>query len=143
MGKKAEREISAGGVVFRRENKKVKYLLIKDSYGRWSFPKGNIEPSESVKEAALREISEETGLKKIKYKDRIDTIKYFYTLDGKFIFKIVIFVLVEVKDSKLFPQKEEISEAKWFTKEEVKKRLNYKNTIPVFLKAVELVESKK
>ncbi len=117
--------------------------MIKDSYGRWSFPKGNIEPSESVKEAALREISEETGLKKIKYKDRIDTIKYFYTLDGKFIFKIVIFVLVEVKDSKLFPQKEEISEAKWFTKEEVKKRLNYKNTIPVFLKAVELVESKK
>lgn len=53
----AEREFSAGGIVMRWERQKPKVLLIKDSYGRWTWPKGNIDKGESSKDAAIREIA--------------------------------------------------------------------------------------
>ena len=64
MGKKkAEREVSAGGIVFRRfEDHSWRFLLIRDSYDNWGFPKGHLEDGESPAEAALRETVEETGL---------------------------------------------------------------------------------
>jgi predicted NUDIX family NTP pyrophosphohydrolase len=53
--------VSAGGVVFRRTLAGPQFVLIKAN-GRWGFPKGNIEKDETPELAALREISEETGL---------------------------------------------------------------------------------
>ena len=42
----ARLETSAGGVVVRREGDRTLYLLIRDSYGNWGFPKGHVEPGE-------------------------------------------------------------------------------------------------
>ena len=55
-------ETSAGGVVFRVEEGRPLYLLIRDSYQNWGFPKGHLEAGERPEDAALREVSEETGL---------------------------------------------------------------------------------
>ena len=52
------RERSAGGVVFRGGE----VLLIRDTYGRWSFPKGHVEAGETDEKAAEREVFEETGI---------------------------------------------------------------------------------
>src|SRR2546425_9198655 len=42
--RRAERETSAGGVVFRRGGGAVgRFLLIRDSYKNWGFPKGHLE----------------------------------------------------------------------------------------------------
>ncbi|MBI1967619.1 MAG: NUDIX domain-containing protein, partial [Gemmatimonadetes bacterium] len=61
--RRAQRETSAGGVVFRRcADAPVRYLLIRDSYHNWGFPKGHLEPAEPPADAARREVSEETGL---------------------------------------------------------------------------------
>lgn len=38
-------------------------LLIRDKYGVWTLPKGHLEAGESEREAALREIEEETGIR--------------------------------------------------------------------------------
>jgi dTMP kinase len=43
------------------QNKEGKFLLVKDKWG-WNFPGGKIEPNESPKEAAKREVFEETNL---------------------------------------------------------------------------------
>ncbi|MBU4310579.1 NUDIX domain-containing protein, partial [bacterium] len=51
----AKREFSAGGIVIKREKSKIKVLLIKDGYGKWTWPKGNIDKGESSEDAALRE----------------------------------------------------------------------------------------
>ncbi|HZE93765.1 MAG TPA: NUDIX domain-containing protein, partial [Gemmatimonadales bacterium] len=60
---RAQRETSAGGVVFRRgPDGQVRFLLIRDSYKNWGFPKGHLEPGEPPAEAARREVTEETGL---------------------------------------------------------------------------------
>jgi 8-oxo-dGTP pyrophosphatase MutT (NUDIX family) len=53
----------AGGVVFRKRNDSVEYLLIQASKDpmEWVLPKGHIEPGECAREAAVREVQEETG----------------------------------------------------------------------------------
>ncbi|MBI5061189.1 MAG: NUDIX domain-containing protein [Candidatus Aenigmarchaeota archaeon] len=88
-------EISAGGVVFRGK----KILLIKDSYGRWSLPKGHIEKGETAEQAALREIKEETGIDG-RIIELLGEIKYFFQLKGEKIFKIAKFFLVEASNDK-------------------------------------------
>jgi 8-oxo-dGTP pyrophosphatase MutT (NUDIX family) len=53
--KKAEREVSAGGIVFRRDaDGTARFLLIRDSYRHWGFPKGHLEDEETPAVAAER-----------------------------------------------------------------------------------------
>ena len=61
------REPTAGGVIFRRNQKnEVEILLIQDSKDRWTIPKGHIEEGETAQETAKREIGEEAGLHDVK-----------------------------------------------------------------------------
>src|SRR5437763_7088669 len=53
---RATRETSAGGVVFRRAaGGPPRFLLIRDSYENWGFPKGHLERGEPPAEVALGE----------------------------------------------------------------------------------------
>jgi 8-oxo-dGTP pyrophosphatase MutT (NUDIX family) len=55
----------AGGIVFRYDGDKPSYLVItaKKNPHHWVLPKGHIDPGETITEAALREVQEETGVK--------------------------------------------------------------------------------
>ncbi len=55
-------EKSCGIVVFREELPERLYLLLHYEEGHWDFPKGHIEAGETEKEAAFREVYEETGI---------------------------------------------------------------------------------
>lgn len=59
----ASREILAGGaVVWRSRGGEVEVPLVyRPRYGDWSLPKGKLEPGESTRVAAWREVCEETG----------------------------------------------------------------------------------
>jgi len=134
----AKREFSAGGIVFKRERGGLKVLLIKDGYGRWTWPKGNIGKGESREEAALRETSEETGLKKLRIVEKIDRINYFYRLHGTLIYKTVYLFLMEARGREKFKiQTSEIRDAKWFTPEEALETVAYKGAKEILKKAIE------
>jgi 8-oxo-dGTP pyrophosphatase MutT (NUDIX family) len=141
MPEKAKFELSAGGLVFKRKNGQIKLLLIK-SFGRWALPKGVVgrEVKESVVEAAQREVSEETGLKQIKLKEKIGDISYMYRLKGKLIYKKIYFYLFEDKtDESITPQKSEVEDAAWFESDEALKTVGFKNTLGIIKKGIELI----
>ena len=50
--------ISAGGVVIQDN----KVLLRHTKNDRWVLPKGHVEPEESLRQAAVREVFEEAGI---------------------------------------------------------------------------------
>jgi 8-oxo-dGTP pyrophosphatase MutT (NUDIX family)/phosphohistidine phosphatase SixA len=59
----ASREIAAAGaVVWRPADESVEVALVhRPRYDDWSLPKGKLKPRESIREAAWREVAEETG----------------------------------------------------------------------------------
>lgn len=139
----SEKQFAAGGVVIKKEGSSVKALLIKDSYGHWTWPKGHIEEGETPQEAAIREISEETGLKSLKVLEEIGQKSYWFTLGGKKIFKTVHIFLVECTGiSRLKAQTSEIQKAEWLLSEEAAETVEYEGSRAILEKAVELFNRK-
>ena len=63
------REKTIGIVVFKKEGKSIKYLLLHHGGEYWNFPKGRQEGLEEELDSAKRELEEETGIKDIKIID--------------------------------------------------------------------------
>jgi 8-oxo-dGTP pyrophosphatase MutT (NUDIX family) len=57
----ADEPIRAGGVVLMTREDPMEVLLMRHT-NRWDFPKGHCEDGESFRDAALREMEEETGV---------------------------------------------------------------------------------
>lgn len=124
------KEISAGGVVYRRIDGKLQIQLIQDRYGKVSLPKGKMEAGETIEQTALREIVEETGLEGVIISP-IDQIKYQYEHHklGK-VDKEVHYYLVEAIGGSLQAQVEEIRGVDWFEPHEawkLQKQSGYEN----------------
>jgi 8-oxo-dGTP pyrophosphatase MutT (NUDIX family) len=85
----ARKEVSAGGIVFRRDGDRTLVLLIRDSYRNWGFPKGHVEAGEEPGTAALREVGEETGLEPLVLRAPVETIDWEFRFRGRRIHKTV------------------------------------------------------
>jgi diadenosine hexaphosphate hydrolase (ATP-forming) len=123
------KEFSSGGVIVKKDPAGLNILLIKDGYGHWTWPKGNIEAGESPPEAAIREIGEEVGLKDVELIDKITDIKYYYRLKGKPVFKTVNLYLFKAKSEEpLKVLKTEIEDAQWLSPEADLERVEYRGS---------------
>lgn len=60
MGERPDR-LSCGAVIVRKSESGWDTLMLR-SYRNWDFPKGLREAGETPKQAAMREVSEETGI---------------------------------------------------------------------------------
>lgn len=137
-------EICAGGVVIRRELGRPMALLILDPYNQWTLPKGHVEENESIEDAALREVQEETGLQAIILKEKIGIAEYTIQKEsGKksaTIQKIVHYFLMETSESRLSVQaKEAIKDARWYSPQEALKIFGYENTKFILKEAVNMI----
>jgi len=139
-----DKEFSAGGIVIKRHGGNLQVLLIKDSYGHWTWPKGKIEEGESTAEAAIRELGEETGLRAVEILKEIDKTEYFYRLKGRLIFKTVyIYLFRLLKEEKLKIQAAEIQAGSWFATEEALERVEYKGSKKILKKAIDIFKHEK
>jgi 8-oxo-dGTP pyrophosphatase MutT (NUDIX family) len=129
-------ETSAGGVVFRREGAGPLYLLIRDSYQNWGFPKGHVEAGEQPDAAALREVAEETGLDKLEIRANVETIDWHFRFRGRLIHKVCHFYLMEAADGKTKPQRAEgITACRWAPYDEAASLISYANAREVLVRA--------
>jgi 8-oxo-dGTP pyrophosphatase MutT (NUDIX family) len=141
--RRAELEVSAGGIVFRRvPGEPARYLLIRDSYNNWGFPKGHLEGSESPAEAALRETAEETGLARLVLQGPIRVIDWHFRFRGRHIHKYCHFFLFESPEGEPCPQVEEgITDCQWRPLGDALELLSYDNARGVLKRAGEMVRT--
>ncbi len=141
--RRAQRETSAGGVVFRRgADGQNRFLLIRDSYKNWGFPKGHLESREPPADAARREVGEETGLDDLVLHGPIRVIDWYFRFRGRTIHKYCHFFLFESKRGDPAPQAEEgISDCAWHPLGEALETISYANARDVLKRAAEMVRA--
>lgn len=117
---------AAGGLV-RNENDEYLFIYRND---KWDLPKGKIEKQESTKQAAVREVEEECGIKVSKLDDRICKTYHCYIYKGYVVIKKTYWFNMRCKgQNNLKPQKEEgITDVRWFRKNDVSPIIE--NTFP-------------
>lgn len=126
---------AAGGIVKNKENK----ILFIFRQGKWDLPKGKIEKGENEKEAALREVEEECGIKELQLGDKFTRTYHTYVLKEENILKISHWYKMNYSGAskKLVPQTEEsITDARWMNKTEIMEAMQ--NTFPSIREVMEL-----
>ena len=108
---------AAGGLV---KNEYDEYLFIYRN-DKWDLPKGKIEKQEGTKEAAVREVEEECGIKVNKLEERICKTYHSYIYKGDVVLKKTYWFNMRCKgQNNLKPQKEEgITDVRWFKKGDI------------------------
>ena len=137
---RAQRETSAGGVVYRRHDGGALFLLIRDSYQNWGFPKGHLESGERAEDAALREVREETGIDDLALRGRIETIDWYFRFRGQLIHKVCHFYLMETGQATTNPQHAEgITACRWVAYDDARSAISYANARKVLGRAYEMI----
>ncbi len=97
-------EISAGGVVIFGNT----VLLLKKFNGDWVLPKGKVKEGEDIRDAALREVLEESGVKAeiVKYTGMVH-YTYKSLKENETVYKTVHWYLMETNSMESVPQKKE------------------------------------
>lgn len=124
---------AAGGLI---KNESDEFLFI-FRRGYWDLPKGKIEFDETKKQAAIREVEEETGIKNVILEKKICKTYHTYRLkQGKRIIKKSYWYLMTAPKQTLIPQEaEDIEKAEWMTIAAFKE-----NCHPVYKNILEVIE---
>ncbi|MBL8556887.1 MAG: NAD(+) diphosphatase [Phenylobacterium sp.] len=81
--------------------------------GMFSALAGFLEPGESIEEACARELAEEAGLKTV-------SVRYHSTQPWPYPSSLMIGLIAEVEDEDARPDQTELSEVRWFSREEAR-----------------------
>lgn len=131
---------SAGGVVVRDVDGAPHVLLIRDPYEKWGLPKGHVEEGETLSQAALREVSEETALTDLELGPELVTIEWKFRARGREIHKHATFYLMFSERGDPLPEHAEgITAAEWVRLDAAHERISYPNAIVVVAAAREAV----
>lgn len=118
---------AAGGVILDEHGLVV---VVNQKGNSWSLPKGHLEAGEDALTAAVREITEETGLTKLTLVKELGSYsRYRIGKGGKgedvSMQKHLTFFLFTTNETDLRPQDPDNPEAKWVAKEDVEALLTH------------------
>lgn len=127
--------------MFRVHEGEALFLLIRDSYRNWGFPKGHLESEEGAPAAALREVQEETGLSALELTGAIETIDWYFRFRGRLVHKVCHFYLMQTSSCDTSPQRAEgITACRWACFDEASRLVSYANARTVLQRAHEMVQ---
>lgn len=138
------KKVSAAGGIVERANGDI--LFIK-RLGKWDLPKGKVEPGETLPDAAIREVQEETELDQLKIQYFLDTTYHMYReKTGQMVLKDTNWFKMTFTGAKEpRPQLEEgITEVSWKSRKEIEDEV-FKNTfrnIHLILSQIQASDSK-
>lgn len=136
------REQTAGGVVFRRnqKNNELEILLTQDAKDRWTIPKGHIEEGETAKETAEREIREETGLKKMEVKQWLGKIHFRYRRQQSLVLMTTqIYFVWALGDTEDLNKEEWMNGIGWFKVQDALDMIEYEDISKLVLVAMKKI----
>lgn len=110
-----KQEKSCGAVIFREENTRRYYLVLKSTLGHTTLCKGHVEGDETEHETAVREIREETGLA-VDFVDGFREVIAYSPRPG--VAKDVVFFLARARGGDIACQPEEVADARFLPFEE-------------------------
>lgn len=140
-----QKQISAGGVVFRRQNNQTEIALIcVGERRRWQLPKGIVDPGENAQQAAVREVREETGIESDLLAP-METIEYWYVAmergERVRFHKFVHFFLLRYKAGDTDAHDHEVVEARWTPLDHAREMLAFANERRIVERAQTMIDS--
>lgn len=140
-----QKELSCGAVIYKVAEDKIKFLLVYSKRNEeWGFPKGHIESGETEKEAAQREIFEETGIKNVCFVEGFREEEIYFinnTKDSKEkIEKHSVLFLALALDEPKISENDEIGMCQWFDINDAVSKLNFENKKRILQKAYNVLE---
>lgn len=140
------REPTAGGVVFRHapgNPKQIEILLIADSKGRWTIPKGHIEEGESARRTAEREVCEETGLAEVKVLDWLGKINFRYRRGSSLVLMTTeIFLVKAVGDTNDIKKEKWMTSLGWLPANDALEKIEYEDIGKLILVGLQKIRKK-
>jgi 8-oxo-dGTP diphosphatase len=131
-GSKPDIEAAGGVVLDRGDDGATRVAVIhRPKYMDWSLPKGKLEEGEDWREAALREVEEETGYRS-EAGAELPPVSY---LDRKGRSKLVRYWLMEPIEGEFEPHGE-VDELRWLTRKEADELLTYEHDRALVKKAM-------
>lgn len=112
--------IFASGGIVKNDNNQILFIYRR---GKWDLPKGKAEKGESIRETAVREVIEETGIEKLKIDKYFSNTFHIVRNNKKYFLKETSWFLMSSNfKGKLKPQLNEgIKSVKWKTFDDAKK----------------------
>jgi|TARA_B110001454_G_scaffold205993_1_gene216033 8-oxo-dGTP pyrophosphatase MutT (NUDIX family) len=137
--KKIYDRISAGGLVFKKSNKTIFFVICyKKNTDKWYLPKGTQELGEAIKDTAIREVSEETGLK-VSIIQYLSDIEYSFLEEKRLINKKVSYYIMNPKGGSFDEHDNEFDNVIWATKNQCLNLLKYENEKKLVAATCEIV----
>ena len=119
--------VSAGGIVIRKAGGRVQVALVGNSQrGTWYLTKGGLAEGETLEQAAVREVREETGLE-VRLLRPVHAIEYWFYARGSRVHKTVHYFLMEATGGDFSRRDMENDRAAWFELEEALAAMSYEN----------------
>lgn len=136
------REQTAGGVVFRRNEKTndIEVLLTQDAKDRWTIPKGHIEEGETAVQTAEREVREETGLQKMEVMTWLGKINFRYRRQQSLVLMTTqIYLMRGLGDTNALTKEEWMNGIGWFKVHDALDMIEYEDISKLLLLAMKRI----